>query len=77
MRFLQASVTVVLLCVGANAGIANDIYGMTKFAFCGVPENKSGVSVTIASSAFSQDGARIANGTWGLVLALSSAIARA
>jgi WD40 repeat protein len=68
MRLLQASVTVVLLCVGANAGIANDIYAMTKFAFCGVPESDSGVLVSITSSAFSQDGARVAIGTHGRIV---------
>ena len=41
---------------------------MTKFSFCGVPDTGSAVSVSISASAFSDDGARVANGTGGRIV---------
>jgi hypothetical protein len=68
MKFLQVSAVAVLLCVGGHAASADEIYRMTKFSFCGVPDTGSAVSVSISSSAFSDDGARVANGTGGRIV---------
>ena len=69
MKFLQLAslVAAVLLCVGPGVGgkaaAANEIYGMTKFTYCGVPDSGGSKSVTISSAAFSEGGARVANAT--------------
>ena len=74
MKFLQVTtcLVAVLLCVGAERGgraaTANEVYGMTKFTFCGVPQSVSGTSVTITTTAFSEGGARIANATGGRIV---------
>ena len=54
------------LCAGALLGgqaAANETYRMNKFTFCGVTDTRSGVSVTVSSTAFSADGTRVAVAT--------------
>jgi WD40 repeat protein len=74
MRFLQLATLAVAVLPGVGVGLggraarANEIYGMTKFTFCGVPQTAAGASVTLSSTAFSEGGARVANATDGRVV---------
>jgi Tol biopolymer transport system component len=79
MKVLQraALAAAVLLGVGAKAASANDIYDMTKFTFCGVPDTGASASVTISSSAFSDGGARVAIAGERIVRVCETATGRA
>ncbi|UWU95347.1 WD40 repeat domain-containing protein [Bradyrhizobium sp. CB1015] len=56
------------VAIGGPAASADEIYQMTKFTFCGVPEERGTKRVSISTAVFSEGGARVANATEGRVV---------